>query len=352
MKPTVNDFFSITSEHYINAGKEGLEHFNFLVNVIIEDVNNATLEELNACYALLLFKGHGKSRTMDTAYRTISTCPILAKALDLYIRDLHQGKWKSSQASTQYQGEGSCHDLAALLVTEIIQHSLYTLKEPAYMLFLDAQSAFDRVLPELLIRSLYSAGMDGNSTIFLNNRLTSRRTYLDWNKNLMGPIEDELGLEQGGSNSSELYKMYSNENLITAQQSEQGIDLGNSQVDLGNSQVISAVGLADDTALAANKLSSLGNILFLVKNYCDKYGVKLSSGKTKLLCIHKRVLGDNLEEYNPITIDDKKIEFSEKAEHVGIIRSTTDGNMPHILNRICCHRKALQPLLSCGVAQK
>ena len=48
MKPTVNDLYSITSEHYINAGKEGLEHFNFLMNVIIEDVNNATLEELNA----------------------------------------------------------------------------------------------------------------------------------------------------------------------------------------------------------------------------------------------------------------------------------------------------------------
>ena len=96
MKPTVNDLFSITSEHYINAGKESLEHFNFLMNVIIEDVNNATLEELNACYALLLFKGHGKSRTMDTAYRTISTCPILAKALDLYKRDMYQEKWKSS----------------------------------------------------------------------------------------------------------------------------------------------------------------------------------------------------------------------------------------------------------------
>ena len=355
MKPTVNDFFSITSEHYLNAGKEGIEHFNFLMNIVIEDVNNATVEELNACYALLLFKGHGKSRTSDTAYRTISTCPILAKALDLYIRDLHQEKWKACQAPTQYQGQGSSHDLAALLVTEVIQHSLFTLKEPAYLLFLDAKSAFDRVLPELLIRNLYSAGMDGCSTIFVNNRLISRHTYLDWDKNLMGPIEDQLGLEQGGSNSSEYYKMYSNENLTSAQRSEQGIDLGNSQVisaDLGNSQVISAVGLADDTALTANRLSSLANILFLVKNYCSKYGVKLSADKTKLLCISNKSIKNNLEEYNPITIDNKEIDFSEKAEHVGIIRSNRDGNMPHLLNRICCHRKALQPLLSSGVAYK
>ena len=43
-----------------------------------------TKEELNACYALLLHKQHGKSRNLDKAYRTISTRPLLSKALDLY----------------------------------------------------------------------------------------------------------------------------------------------------------------------------------------------------------------------------------------------------------------------------
>ena len=242
MKPTVNDFYSITPAHYLNAGEAGLKHFNYLMNTIIEDVNKATIEELNACYALLLFKGHGKSRTRDTAYRTISTCPVLAKALDLYVKDLHKTKWIACQAPTQYQSEGSSHELASLLVTELIQCSLYTLKEPAYLLFLDAKSAFDRVLPELLIRNLYKAGMDGNSTILVDNRLTSRHTYLDWDRSLMGPVKDQLGLEQGRPTSSDFYQIYSNENLISAQRSNQGIDLG-------NSQRISAVGLADDTML-------------------------------------------------------------------------------------------------------
>ena len=43
--------------HYINAGNEGLLHFNFLLNTVIEDVNFATFEELNLIYALLLHKG-------------------------------------------------------------------------------------------------------------------------------------------------------------------------------------------------------------------------------------------------------------------------------------------------------
>ena len=349
MKKSVNDYFSITPAHYLNAGDAGLEHFNHLLNCIIDDINNATVDELNACYALLLHKAHGKSRNLDKAYRTISTCPLLSKALDLYIRQLHEDKWKVCQAETQYQGEGSCHELAALLVTELVQHSIHTLREPAYLLFLDAKSAFDRVLPELLIRELYLAGMDGNTTILVNNRLVNRHTYLDWNKTLMGPIKDELGLEQGGSNSSEFYKIYSNENLISAQKSRQGISLGGY---LGTSQVISAIGLADDTALAANKLSNLRNILFLVQNYCKKYGVTLSHDKTKLMMFaNKDKAGLKTKTFNPIRIDGHVIDFVEQAEHVGVTRST-EGNMPHILNRICAHRKALHGIGAAGVAKK
>ena len=114
MKHTVNDLFSITPTHYINAGESGIEHFNHLLNCIIEDMNNTTNEEVNSCYALLIHKGHDKPRNIDQTYRTISTstCPVLSRALDLYIRYFHKDKWNAYQAATQYHGEGSCHELA------------------------------------------------------------------------------------------------------------------------------------------------------------------------------------------------------------------------------------------------
>ena len=73
-------------------------------------------------------------------------------------------------------------------MTEVTQHSINTLKGRAYLLFLDARSAFDRVIPELLIRNLYLAGMDGNSIKYINNRLTIRVTFINWDRNIMGPI--------------------------------------------------------------------------------------------------------------------------------------------------------------------
>ena len=65
----------------------------------------------------------------------------------------------------------------------------------------------------------------------------------------MGPAEDSTGFEQGGINSSDYYKLYNNEQLITAQSSLLGADIGSS--------VILAVGQADDVLLMSNDIHNL-----------------------------------------------------------------------------------------------
>ena len=278
MKPTVCDFFSITTDHFINAGIAGLVHFNILINAFLVDVNNCTVEELNTAFALLLYKGHKKDRTLDSSYRTISTCPLLAKGLDMYIRELFINKWNKKQADTQYQGEGSSHELASLLITEAIQHSRFNSKLPIYLLILDAKSAFDSVVIPYLVRNLYSSGMDGHSVLYMENRLANRTTYCEFDKVLVGPIYDQQGLEQGGVSSSDCYKLYNNEILTLTNQSGLGVALDSSE-DLK----IAAVGQADDTALISNNLLKLHLLLYLVLEYCKKYNGQLTYSKTKLL---------------------------------------------------------------------
>ena len=53
----------------------------------------------------------------------------------------------------------------------------------------------------------------------------------------------------------------------------------------------------------------------------------------------------------PISIDKLDISYSESAEHVGIVRSTNSGNMPHILDRLSSHRRAMAAVLFTGAAQ-
>lgn len=141
---------------------------------------------------------------------------------------------------------------------------------------------------------------------------------------------DQQGLEQGGVNSSDLYKVYNNELLDTIQMSGQGVDLGG---DL----VVSCVGQADDVALLSNDVYSLHNSLQLTLSYCEKFHVKLCFTKTKLLNIsnpnHHYLLP-----FYPISINGEHIPFTNTAQHVGVIRST-EGNLPHVLWRILAHKK-------------
>ena len=130
LKSDVNDFFSITPLHFRNAGLEGLQHFQFLLNTIINNINLSGLSELNTIYACVLHKGHGKNTEESRSYRTISTCPLISKALDKHVRNLSVKDWNSYQAPTHYQGEKRSHELACILLTETLRHSVFTVKKP------------------------------------------------------------------------------------------------------------------------------------------------------------------------------------------------------------------------------
>ena len=346
LRKEVKDHYSITSLHYLNAGIEGLKHFNLLLNGVISDLGNAGLEELNTAHGIILYKGHGKERTSDRAYRTISTCPLLAKATDMYIRNLYGKLWQKKEANTQYQGAGSSHDLASLLLTEVIQYSLCVTREPLYVLALDAQSAFDRCLREVLVAELYKASIPPAAIFLINKRLANRHTVYEWDGEVMGPAKDQTGFEQGGINSSDYYKLYNNEQLKSAQESSLGVDIG--------SGVIAAVGQADDVILLAPSPYRLQLLVMLTEEYCQKYRVKLEPGKTKLLAYcppklsYKVDLAMNSQQ---ITINKTKIQRVSEVEHVGVLRHTA-GNLPHIANRVAKHKKAIQALLPTGLARR
>ena len=88
------------------------------MNKLINEISSTTIEEFNSTYACMLYKGHHKDKSSSRAYRTISTWPVLAKGIDMYVCDLSKEAWKKDQSETQFQGEGSSHELAAVLLTE------------------------------------------------------------------------------------------------------------------------------------------------------------------------------------------------------------------------------------------
>ena len=352
IKKDVRDFYSITARHYIYAGVQGICHFRDLLNLILTDVSLASLNELNTAHGHILYKGHMKDKTSDRSYRTISSCPFMSKALDLYLRDIYQNQWNEIQASTQYQGSGSSHEIAALLTTEVIQYSHHIRKEPVYLLLLDAKSAFDRCLRQILVCELFKAGVEGDALKFINNRLSNRLTVYEWNSELLGPSEDITGFEQGGINSSDYYKLYNNDQLKAAQASHLGVHMGISHDDPTEPKklIVSAIGQADDVVLVSNDLGRLGLLAYLSEEYCRKYNVTLVPSKTNLLAFYPKGWPVNPDLISNVVVGKQIISFSQEADHVGITRNTA-GNLAHITNRISAYKRALFSVLSVGIAR-
>ena len=53
----------------------------------------------------------------------------------------------------------------------------------------------------------------------------------------------------------------------------------------------------------------------------------------------------------PISIGKLDISYSKSAEHVGVLRSTDGGNMPHILDRLSSQRRAMAAVFFTGAGQ-
>ena len=47
VKSSVLDWYSITSLPFLHLGQEGISHFVFLINAILNHINSSTVEELN-----------------------------------------------------------------------------------------------------------------------------------------------------------------------------------------------------------------------------------------------------------------------------------------------------------------
>ena len=169
----------------------------------------------------------------------------------------------------------------------------------------DAKSAFDNVLRQFLIRNLFLCGTSPASVLFINSRLNCRQTILNWDKQHMGPINDQNGVEQGGLNSGKYYKVFGKPQLDLAQRSGLVITL------LGNITV-SAVGQADDTILISDNIYALKNLLQLTIYFCLKYRVELCVEKTKLQAFtptNQLATVEHLKTFSPVNINGESLKF-------------------------------------------
>ena len=113
-------------------------------------------------------------------------------------------------------------------------------------------NVFYDVLRHNVIGNAFNVGTTGNFLNIINNRLSNRSLYIKYNNDVIGPINDTQGVEQGGLLSHKPFRLVGNDQLLFAQISQLGVPLSYPNHPNSNSipkLTISAIGQADDTAL-------------------------------------------------------------------------------------------------------
>ena len=194
---------------------------------------------------------------------------------------MHQSdNWSAVKADTQFMTKGSSHELAVLLLTEAVRYATVTLKSPLWAILLNKEATFDSALKEHIIPAACNAMATGSSVVDqslvgLLNRLSNRFTYLQYDKDLMGPIKDEAGVEQGGIPSGEEFQLMTNFELDALNTCGLGFDMGCGPV--------GGIGAADDEVLLSGSHHSLQSLLNLAEKFCYDCSMKLVPSKTHLI---------------------------------------------------------------------
>lgn len=205
--------------------------------------------------------------------RPISLTSCLLKVMEKVISSRLQWWIENNQilSNTQYgfrKGK-SCHDNLALLSTEI--QTGITLAQYTPCLFIDIKSAFNNLLPDLLISSLKKLNIPERILRFIYNITSFRILRFVNNNNLSEPFHTYKGVPQGSVLSPTLFNIYINEFCTQL---------------TGNCNLLQ---FADDTAIYArgqNIEKLLQDISSSANNICqhlESLGLGISPDKSSLV---------------------------------------------------------------------
>ena len=58
-----------------------------------------------------------------------------------------------------------------------------------------------------MVKAAYFADTSDEALLYLDGRLGSMQTFVQWGQEVLGPIQDTVGLEQGGCTSDRLFRL-------------------------------------------------------------------------------------------------------------------------------------------------
>ena len=172
--------------------------------------------------------------------------------------------------------------------------------KPVYACFVDFSKAFDSISRIAMAYKLGTVGIKGSMLKLINNMYSHSEYIIKSGGDFSQPINSTLGVKQGCNLSPLLFNIFINDIHDIFDSSCDPISL--------NNHTINSLSFADDLVILSESPTGLNRSLQCLDKYCDDWGLKVNSKKTKVMVFNRAYT--------------KKIQNSKYFIHGEIIQTT------------------------------
>ncbi|MEW8547992.1 MAG: reverse transcriptase family protein, partial [Candidatus Thiodiazotropha sp.] len=250
------DVYGLTAEHFLYGGDDLLMATTDIINALFRF--GKLTEALKVGVLTPVFKKKGSSIEAKN-YRGITILPTITKILETVLRQKIRPSIENNQNSLQRGFTQNSSPMNCSLILEEVIREYKDKRQPLYIAFLDAKSAFDVVSHNSLMRKLYHIGIDGPEWLLVHSLHEGAESVVKWEGSVSEKFKVGQGVRQGGILSTDLYKVYGNILLDRITSTGIGCYIGN--------VCCAAPTAADDMAILAPSLSTLQKLVSIAVDY-------------------------------------------------------------------------------------
>ena len=161
------------------------------------------------------------------------------------------------------------------LLHSIILKSLYSRKK-LYCAFVDFEKCFDRLNRFFIFQKLSRENVSSKFVLAIKNMYNTVKAAVRFNSDMSSFFNSNIGVKQGDPSSTILFLYFINDIIDSFDQNIDGLFKL-------NGENLFILLFADDTVLFAHTPTALQSLLNDLQNFCQYWGLKINTNKTKVM---------------------------------------------------------------------